>query len=124
MIKICIKIIDGKSYIDKNFIEKFGIEQLPKYGYTIVEIDDVFYDCECEDFDGLFFNQQKYYERKSKELTMKYENMIVNEIRKKYSLNQELAILRQRDSKFYEYQEYFEYVEQCKSKAKQFFNLV
>ena len=55
---------------------------------------------------------------------MKYENMIVNEIRKKYSLNDELAIIRQKDSKIIEYQEYFDYVEQCKTKAKQFFNLV
>lgn len=77
------------------------------------------------------FDENKYQEllieenaRKSKENINKYENMIVDEIRKKYSLNQELAILRQRDSKFIEYQEYFEYVEQCKAKAKEFFNMV
>lgn len=124
MIKICVKMINNKTYIDKDFIDNFGIDKVNLYDYTIVEIDEKYSDCEPSDFDGLYFNINKYNERKSKELAMKYENMIVNEIRKKYSLNQELAILRQRDSKFTEYQEYFEYVEQCKSKAKQFCNLV
>jgi hypothetical protein len=47
-----------------------------------------------------------------------YEELIVSKIRQKYSLNQELAILRQRDTKPTEYQEYFDYVEQCKIEAK------
>lgn len=47
-----------------------------------------------------------------------YENNIVVEIRKKYSLNQELAILRQRDTKPEEFEEYNTYVEQCKAKIK------
>ena len=114
-------------YIDKKnaqYYETLNMSE-PPYNFNKITIEDEFADCEASDFnDDLTFNTIKYNERKTKELTMKYENMIVNEIRKKYSLNQELAILRQRDSKFYEYQEYFEYVEQCKAKAKQFFNLV
>lgn len=47
-----------------------------------------------------------------------YENRIVAEIRKKYNLNQELAILRQRDTKPEEFAEYNEYVESCKAKVK------
>lgn len=47
-----------------------------------------------------------------------YENLIVVKIRQKYSINQELAILRQRDTKPEEYQVYFDYVEQCKAEAK------
>lgn len=47
-----------------------------------------------------------------------YESMIVKRIREKYSLNQELAILRQRDTKPIEYEEYSSYVEQCKAAVK------
>ena len=47
-----------------------------------------------------------------------YENKIVAEIRKKYNINQELAILRQRDTKPEEFSEYNEYVESCKAKVK------
>lgn len=37
-------------------------------------------------------------------------------IEQKYSLKQEVAIIRQKDTKPEEYQEYFNYVEECKSK--------
>ena len=47
-----------------------------------------------------------------------YENKIVALIRQKYNVNQELAILRQRDTKPLEYQEYYNYVEQCKKQVK------
>lgn len=47
-----------------------------------------------------------------------YENKIVKKIRARYSLNQELAILRQRDTKPTEYAAYTEYVEQCKAQVK------
>lgn len=47
-----------------------------------------------------------------------YENKIVSLIRQRYNINQELAILRQRDTKPLEYQEYFDYVEQCKAEVK------
>lgn len=43
---------------------------------------------------------------------------IVNKIRRRYNANQELAILRQRDTKPQEFAEYFEYVELCKTEAK------
>lgn len=48
-----------------------------------------------------------------------YDELVNNKIREKYTLSQELAILRQRDSKPTEYQEYYDYCEQCKAKAKQ-----
>lgn len=47
-----------------------------------------------------------------------YESLIIRKIRKRYSVNQELAILRQRDSKPAEFAAYNEYVEQCKAQAK------
>lgn len=51
---------------------------------------------------------------------LSYEDVIVRMIRLKYSLNQELAILRQKDSKLAEYNEYYQYAELCKAEAKAF----
>ena len=48
-----------------------------------------------------------------------YGLLVEKEIRKKYSLSNELAILRQRDTKPDEFASYNEYVEQCKAKIKQ-----
>lgn len=48
-----------------------------------------------------------------------YENKIVALIRKKYNANQELAILRQRDTKPEEWNIYNEYVESCKRQVKE-----
>ena len=60
------------------------------------------------------FTQEELEARKQQE----YEEAIVELIRRKYSLNQELAILRQRDSKPSEFSEYNAYVEQCKQEVK------
>ena len=48
-----------------------------------------------------------------------YEERVISLIREKYSLDQELAIQRQRDTKPQEFEEYFNYCELCKQKAKQ-----
>lgn len=47
-----------------------------------------------------------------------YENLIVKKIRQKYSINEELAILRQRDEKPEEFAEYYSYVEECKAAVR------
>lgn len=47
-----------------------------------------------------------------------YEERVVQLIRERFDVNQELAILRQRDSKPEEFEEYYNYVEECKAKAK------
>ena len=52
------------------------------------------------------------------ELEIPYEKKVVSLIREKYSLDEELAIQRQRDTKPEEFQAYFEYCEACKEKAK------
>ena len=46
------------------------------------------------------------------------EKLVSKKIREKYSLNQELAILRQRDVKSEEFAEYYAYVETCKKEVK------
>ena len=57
------------------------------------------------------------------ELQQQYENTVNAAIRKKYTLSQELAILRQRDSKPEEYAAYNEYCETCKAQAKAKYNI-
>lgn len=47
-----------------------------------------------------------------------YEERVVELIRERYSIDDELAILRQRDSKPSEFAEYNTYCEECKCKAK------
>ena len=47
-----------------------------------------------------------------------YEQLVEKYIRAKYSISQEFAILRQKETKPLEYSEYFEYCEECKAKAK------
>ena len=47
-----------------------------------------------------------------------YEGLIIQKIRERYSVNQELAILRQRDAKPQEFDEYNAYVEECKAAVR------
>lgn len=131
--EICIR----ENYIDKTCLTRTHIvvdedgkdhEELmykredlvkPPYNYKIVEIDDKYADCVASDFNqDLSFSIDKYKSRKETEAKIEYETKIVSLIRKKYNVNQELAILRQRDTKPQEFAEYNEYVEQCKAQVK------
>ena len=47
-----------------------------------------------------------------------YGDRVSELIRERYSLDAELAILRQRDEKPDEYQAYFAFCEECKAKAR------
>lgn len=66
----------------------------------------------------IVFTDEQIAEMEEQAKVHQYESMIVSKIRQKYSVNQELALLRQRDSKPIEYNEYYEYVEQCKLEVK------
>ena len=112
---------NGEIYIDKENACYFQTLQMsqPPYNYTKVEIDDKYSDCQSSDFnDDLSFSIEKYNTRKQKQDNDEYENKIVALIRQKYNVNQELAILRQREVKPEEFAEYNEYVEQCKKQVK------
>ena len=50
-----------------------------------------------------------------------YEERVEQLIREKYSINQELAIQRQRETKPEEFKVYFAYCEECKATAKEEF---
>lgn len=47
-----------------------------------------------------------------------YDEAVDAEIRKRYSISQEFAILRQRDEKPEEYAAYYSYCEECKAYVK------
>ena len=47
-----------------------------------------------------------------------YDEKVVSLIREKYSLDQELAIQRQKDAKPQEFEDYYNYCEDCKRKAR------
>ena len=47
-----------------------------------------------------------------------YEEKVVAYIRERYTIDQEFAILRQRDTKPEEFAEYDRYCEECKARAK------
>lgn len=47
-----------------------------------------------------------------------YGNQVNDLIRRRYSLSEELGILRQKDEKPEEYRVYFAFCEECKAKAK------
>ena len=71
------------------------------------------------------YSNGKYREATAEELALlnqleilPYEDRVVNRIRERYNINQELAILRQRDVKFDEWMEYNNYVEQIKAEEK------
>ena len=131
--EICIR----ENYIDKTALTRTHIvvdedgkehEELmyqredlvkPPYNYKIVEIDDKYADCTISDFNqDLSFSIDKYKSRKETEAKIEYENKVVALIRQKYNINQELAILRQRDTKPTEFTEYSKYVEKCKAEVK------
>lgn len=50
---------------------------------------------------------------------MTYEEQVVAKIRERYSVDDELAILRQRDTKPDEFEAYNQYAEQCKKEIKE-----
>ena len=51
--------------------------------------------------------------------TKAYEDKVDSLIRNRYSLSEELGILRQKDTKKAEYDAYFAYCEQCKAEARE-----
>ena len=66
---------------------------------------------------------EDYYEMTREETESKrqeyYLSLVEPFIRERYSLSQELAIQRQRDSKPNAFQEYFSFCEECKTVARQ-----
>lgn len=113
-----------------NYADRFSDEDIisEPYNYQIaivpddIDITDIVY-ADFDDIDGKFiFNATKYDARivaeKEKTKRIEYKLQIDNLIREKYSINDEIAILRQRDTKTIEYEEYFDFVEKIKQNVK------
>ena len=71
------------------------------------------------------FENGKYIEMTAEEIAsltetpaIPYEQRVVNRIRQRYSVDDEIALLRQRDSKPEEFAEYNAFVEQIKAEEK------
>ena len=102
-----------EKYMGHDFVEKEVVidGEMQKVTEAIkVEKERPYFTCD------LIVNESP---NKTELIERQYENKVSALIRKKYSLNAELAILRQRDSKPEEYQAYNDYAEQCKTLAKQ-----
>lgn len=67
----------------------------------------------------IVLTEEQLAEIREEEKAREYENKIINKIRQKYTINQELAILRQKDTKPEEWNIYNEYVESCKRQVKE-----
>lgn len=99
---------------EKEYVDHYILD-----GFTKIELEDKYSDCVKADFnEDLTFSVEKYNARKEQEKANEYEDLIVSKIRQRYNVNQELAILRQRDSKPQEFAEYNAYVEECKHSVK------
>lgn len=59
----------------------------------------------------------------SDEYVPTYEERVVELIRERYSVDDEIAILRQKDTKQEEYQAWYDFCEECKREAKETENL-
>lgn len=102
-----------EKYIGHDFVEKevvFDGETCKVTEAVKVEKERSYYTCD------LVVNESP---NKAELIERQYESKVSALIRKKYSLNAELAVLRQRDTKPEEYQAYNDYAEQCKSLVKQ-----
>ena len=74
-------------------------EQLTEFGYEMIEEEDE--------------------TRESNEFFGSYEQTVSHYIHERYSIDDEIAILRQRDSKPEEFEEYNSFCEHCKFMAKE-----
>ena len=119
---------DGATEFDlvESEIENFDNTKIEKK-INKVESVKVFYDKKtCETVNVEYLpkkTKNQYYVYKNGDLFVKsnyidYETLVETYIREKYSVSNELAILRQKETKPIEYQEYFEYCEACKTRAK------
>lgn len=66
----------------------------------------------------IVLTEEQLAEIREEEKAREYENKIINKIRQKYSINQELAIQRKRYAEPEKFEEYNAYVEQCIAEVK------
>lgn len=117
-------------FLESDWQEHFldGSNDLTKspYNYSIINLDtfkNIDYEkLEYTDFDYIdgqyILNIERYKEKFNADKQKEYESLVEKLIRVRYTVSQELAILRQRDSKLEEFAEYNAFCESCKAEAK------
>ena len=90
---------------------------------TLIEIDGVYYPTEIEmTQEEIEEIERQEQERETQEAqafwAMPYAERVSKLIRERYSLDDELALSRQRETKQEEFEEYFTYCEECKIRAR------
>lgn len=125
-----MKIAIRNNEIFINYDKRFSDGEITAepYNYQIVLVPDdidlsVIAYSDFDSLDGKYsFNTSKFNLRiqaeKEKETIYNYKTQIDELIREKYSINDEIAILRQRDTKSKEFNEYFEFVENIKQRVR------
>lgn len=119
--KIEVILKNGGKIIEVDGVYYEVVKEFPNGGMTVEEIEEtpgVPKQEAYDEYEEIFVFVPYTEEELEKQNLDKYENRVVELLREKYSLNQELAILRQRDEKPEEYAAYNEYAEACKTKAK------
>ena len=111
MISVKIAINDEKII---GSVSALTVEELNDF--TIIEIP--YPDVIFSDFVNREFKEDVYALRKKDVNKLACKQSIISKIREKYSLDDEMAIVRQRISKPVEYAEYESYCEQAKAEAK------
>lgn len=101
-----------KQYIKNNVIEK---------GYRIVVVKDGMQYFNPNEEMILADGWEEYVPPVPKETEVKYsyEELVETFIRERYSVSDELALLRQRDVKKEEFDAYYAFCEECKVRAKE-----
>lgn len=125
-----MKIAIRKNDLFINYADRFNDDEITAepYNYQIaivpdnISITDITY-ADFDIVDGKYiFSESRYNSRiiAEKEMVnnLEYKTKIDKLIRQRYSVSDEIAILRQRDSKPEEYAEYNAYCEECKAQAK------
>ena len=105
--EMTFKVKEGTSVLTKYFLET---ERIPLEETRTVYVkrgeDPIVY--KLETLKGISYS------------ALSYEIIVKMLIREKYSIDEELAIQRQRDTKPNEFKEYFDYIENIKTQVKDF----
>lgn len=109
-------IKEAYSQEETYFNEETGLEEVKIVEYPAVT--KTYLTCDVVVIDRPQISEEEKAIALEKAKLKKYEEMVEQLIRQKYNLSQELAILRQRDSKPTEFAYYNLYAEECKAQAK------
>lgn len=113
-----VKDYEIGNYDEETIRTEVNLEEMPKIYFN----SEIYAVAETEE--NPTFNKDTHYliykdgEFKTK-CVFSYERLVEKYIREKYSVSQELAILRQREEKKEEFNEYYDFAESCKQLAKE-----